>query len=81
MVRETARGIADAAAQTRRWFDIMEIGYWNALGAILICVFLGGSVVALRLLFTWNREEQEARRRERRRQRTLRRRRGTGRTW
>ncbi|KAK7987131.1 hypothetical protein PG988_002119 [Apiospora saccharicola] len=56
-------------ARWRRWYGGMEIGYWNALGAILIVVFLGGSIIALRLLFVWHREEHEARRRAARRRR------------
>ncbi|KAK7913995.1 hypothetical protein PG985_011698 [Apiospora marii] len=65
------------APRWRRWYGGMEVGYWNALGAILIVVFLGGSIVAIRLLCLWRREEQrEARRRAARRRQRERSRRG-----
>lgn len=65
--REAAHGTAHEDARWRRWYGGMEVGYWNALGAILIVVFLGGSAVALRLLFLWRREELQVRRRATRR--------------
>lgn len=65
--REAVHHTAHGDAQWRRWHGGMEVGYWNALGAILIVVFLGGSIVAVRLLCLWHREEREARRRAARR--------------
>ncbi|KAK7961752.1 uncharacterized protein PG986_002577 [Apiospora aurea] len=77
IVRRTSTGDypEDEPGPRWEWFDSMETGYWNALASILIVVFIGGSIVALRLLFTWHREEQEVRRRQEARRRARSRRR------
>jgi len=38
----------------------MNTGYMNALGALLMCVFIVGTIIAFKVLFKWRYEEQEA---------------------